>query len=282
MNADGRINARLCSNANFVVCQKPQKTIHADIRSTSVSCGETFLPSHITDSDRVVGGNLIDIEEFPWIVKVLKDGAYECNGVLISSTHLLTAAHCVTQHDNILDKSKVTIMLGSQDKYAKSGMRETVHMIHIHFNYTGNQQNIENDIAVIELSRKIPTDCPRMGDVCFMDEVDSMLFAPPYAGYECVLADFDSSLRYCEIHNLDYKHPYYETKYQISANRQYCTGWHWNSGTPLVCKKDDRWSLAGLKVAAGTNNLLLVNPSKHRHWINTIVESKYYSFIIIF
>jgi hypothetical protein len=40
--------------------------------------------------------------EYPWQVAILKkeqyDNVYVCGGSLIDGTHLLTAAHCVTQY----------------------------------------------------------------------------------------------------------------------------------------------------------------------------------------
>ena len=44
---------------------------------------------------RIVGGQLADPQEWPWMVALLKDGDHFCGGVLITDLHVLTAAHCV-------------------------------------------------------------------------------------------------------------------------------------------------------------------------------------------
>ena len=275
----GHINARPCTDRHLVVCQKPQR-MSPELRSPNASCGKTDLPFHIKGDSR------INIEGFPWVVKVLRHGLHVCNGVLISSTHVLTPAQCVSDHhDNVVDKRKIKIVLGSEDQHVKSGQRESVQMIRIHDNYTGSQQEpadghtFENDLAVVELRRKIHTDCPRMRHVCFLDELDS--FYPPYIGYKCVLAGFFNFLRYCKIHEFDFLHPYNEKKYKIHTSGYSCDGRNWNLGTPLLCKRGDRWRLAGLKVDAGTRFLLHVNPSKHRQWIDDTVQSKNHAFVIV-
>jgi len=44
---------------------------------------------------RIVGGQLADPQEWPWMVALMTDGDYHfCGGVLITDLHVLTAAHC--------------------------------------------------------------------------------------------------------------------------------------------------------------------------------------------
>lgn len=44
---------------------------------------------------RIVGGNVTQVNEFPWVVALTRYGRLYCGGALITDKHVLTAAHCV-------------------------------------------------------------------------------------------------------------------------------------------------------------------------------------------
>lgn len=45
---------------------------------------------------RIVGGQLAEPKEWPWMVALLRDrDLHYCGGALITDLHVLTAAHCV-------------------------------------------------------------------------------------------------------------------------------------------------------------------------------------------
>lgn len=47
---------------------------------------------------RVVGGNVTNANEFPWLAGLSKNGEFYCGATLITRKHLLTAAHCVYKY----------------------------------------------------------------------------------------------------------------------------------------------------------------------------------------
>ncbi|CAG9821117.1 unnamed protein product [Phaedon cochleariae] len=80
-----------------------------------------FLPSSdqcgIESSDRVLGGEVAGLSEFPWMVLVeyQKDNGqrgFYCGGVLISSKYILTAAHCIKGKDLPRSWKLVSVRLG--------------------------------------------------------------------------------------------------------------------------------------------------------------------------
>lgn len=43
---------------------------------------------------RIVGGVAVTIEQFPWSVTMRHNGGHRCGGSIISTTRILSAAHC--------------------------------------------------------------------------------------------------------------------------------------------------------------------------------------------
>lgn len=50
-----------------------------------------------------MGGKDADPQEWPWMAALMRDGASSyCGGVLITDSHILTAAHCVDGYEHLL------------------------------------------------------------------------------------------------------------------------------------------------------------------------------------
>lgn len=60
-----------------------------------------------TAESKIVGGNLTDLDEFPWMAlleykNVLDEVEVKCSGTLINRRYILTAAHCLkTRHGKL-------------------------------------------------------------------------------------------------------------------------------------------------------------------------------------
>ncbi|XP_058809925.1 chymotrypsin-1-like [Phymastichus coffea] len=50
---------------------------------------------HVTEKERIVGGKLAEVGEFPYMVSLRMRNNHFCGGALITKRHVLTAAHCI-------------------------------------------------------------------------------------------------------------------------------------------------------------------------------------------
>ena len=96
-------------------------------------------------SPLIIGGETAEEGQFPWAAALFIDSAWFCTGTLISSSYLLTAAHCVD------GAAYFDIVLGSVDIRDPSDHRVEV------TSYSGvvhpqwNANLLTNDIALIQL-----------------------------------------------------------------------------------------------------------------------------------
>ncbi|XP_004637831.2 chymotrypsin-C [Octodon degus] len=127
-------------------------TVLTSLLAFASSCGvPTFQPDVLA---RVVGGEDAVPHSWPWQVSLqyLKDTEWRhtCGGSLISSQHVLTAAHCINKsftYRVALGKSDLTV----EDE--PGSVIVGVDTIHVHEKW--NTLLIRNDIALIKLAEPV-------------------------------------------------------------------------------------------------------------------------------
>ncbi|KAK0048063.1 testisin [Biomphalaria pfeifferi] len=104
---------------------------------------------------RIIGGTDVKSCEFPWMAIVYNKVKYnKCGGSIIDSTHILTAAHCVTVYNNVTKVTRVEpaanfiVFTGSLS--LKTAKKRSVKEVITHEQYSG--ATLENDIAILTLS----------------------------------------------------------------------------------------------------------------------------------
>ncbi|XP_064609165.1 elastase-1-like [Liolophura sinensis] len=114
---------------------------------------ESLLP--LGRQTRVVGGQPAAAWSWPWQA-ALRSRMYGhlCGGTLISSTWLLTAAHCVTRY--LEDRSDVYVVLGDHYKSHMSGVEvyRGVRQIVSHRGYS-RDGSMPHDIALLRLNSSV-------------------------------------------------------------------------------------------------------------------------------
>ncbi|CAF1220301.1 unnamed protein product [Rotaria sordida] len=100
----------------------------------------------------IVGGTEAQRNSWPWLVRISENGDHICGGTLIDTRHVVTAAHCITIP---IVTQTYRVHAGSHNiNQPASDEQEIVpERIFIHEQY--NKATLENDIAIIRLSRPV-------------------------------------------------------------------------------------------------------------------------------
>ncbi|XP_073816007.1 serine protease ea-like [Musca autumnalis] len=163
----------------YVCCVLQQSVrFQVDLLPTTRECGKSF-------DNRILGGNVTRIDEYPWVAlieytKPFNEKGFHCGAALISKRYVLTAAHCVTGSGIPADWRPTSVRLGEWDRTtdrdcerlingkldcADPHIDVAIEEITAHPMYRSSDINHLYDIALIRLNREIPfTDF--VGPVC--------------------------------------------------------------------------------------------------------------------
>jgi len=100
----------------------------------------------ITAQERIVGGEAVDINDYPWQVAIIgSEGSGFCGGSIINDSWVLTASHCVDGESS----SSLFIRVGTSELYAEGGDVYSVSEIIMHTSY--DAVTTEKDVALIKI-----------------------------------------------------------------------------------------------------------------------------------
>jgi len=99
---------------------------------------------------RIVGGTPAAVNEFPYQVSIRYNGGHFCGGSIITSTTILTAAHCLTSFAG--RATGLTIKAGGLSRTTTESTQQirSVSKLTSHASYSASTQS--NDIAILTLS----------------------------------------------------------------------------------------------------------------------------------
>ncbi|XP_032671252.1 chymotrypsin-1-like [Odontomachus brunneus] len=102
------------------------------------------------EPEPIVGGNMAYPGQFKHQVSIQEDGYHICGGSIISSTHILTAAHCISS-PSIADR--LTVVTGT-NKVIGDGELYKVKSVVVHPGFS--MDHLRDDIAILTLEEPIP------------------------------------------------------------------------------------------------------------------------------
>ncbi|EDO34807.1 predicted protein, partial [Nematostella vectensis] len=98
---------------------------------------------------RVIGGKDAIPGAWPWQIALKSRGNFICGGSLVSSTWVVTAAHCVARSSN---PAQYQIIVGEHNRNVNEVTEETLNVKKVIAHPQYNNPRLSNDIALIELA----------------------------------------------------------------------------------------------------------------------------------
>lgn len=133
------------------------------MNKTMSICGlVSYDESNGSEQTRIIGGEEAPRDAWPWFALLMvqrrKSGKFspECGATLISDRYVVTAAHCVLeQARRPIIKSRIRVRLGEVDLRRLNDGEVDVGVAQIITNPKFESRTFKNDIALIELDRKV-------------------------------------------------------------------------------------------------------------------------------
>jgi hypothetical protein len=125
--------------------------------TSEIGPGDHFIAFYTgtkQEQTKITGGTTASISDFPWQV-YFRTGDYRCGGSLISENWVITAAHCTEDESGIrIPASRMSVKVGANNPTSTSeGEVYTISEVVVNENY--NNETLENDIALVKLSRPL-------------------------------------------------------------------------------------------------------------------------------
>merc|ERR1739844_383626 len=140
-----------------------EPTMKFEPRSDYLPRADCGIPN-AGSNDKIVGGQEASPHQFPWQVGLFFDG-YFCGGSIITSKHILTAAHCA---DGVF---KHEVVIGAHEIRDPSNKIIDAYSPTVHPEW--DSYNLANDLAILELEEEIDFATePNVGTNCLAQSGD--------------------------------------------------------------------------------------------------------------
>ncbi|XP_063802244.1 chymotrypsinogen B-like isoform X1 [Pseudophryne corroboree] len=244
-------------------------------------CGTPRIPPVVTGYARIVNGEEAVPGSWPWQVSLQdRTGWHYCGGSLISSTWVVTAAHCGVGNTD-------RVVLGEHDRNSNAEQIQSLAVSRVFTHPNWNSNTINNDISLIKLATPAVLDSTA-SPVCLANPGESY-----DDGRICVTSGWGKT-RY---NALTTPSKLQQTALPVISNTQCKTYWGNNisdvmvcagaagssscmgdSGGPLVCQNNGAWTLVGI-VSWGSSSCSTSTPAVYarvtelRNWLDQTVAA---------
>lgn len=222
----------------------PPSSNSSTCNAATATCGCSSTQPSV--STRIVNGSIATANSWPWMVAIYISNGRFCGGTLISSQHVLTAAHCVAD----VTSNDVIVYAGIQRLSERfNGQIRNLSTIYVHPNYSNS--TLVNDLAILKLSSSL--NLSTTIGLCCLPTANSRLTIgdyPVYIGWGRTepTSDFSDELRQSEPEVVNSSF----CSYASLTDNQICTGntssiaCYGDSGSPLMMKINDAWTCMGV------------------------------------
>lgn len=176
-----------------------------------------------SNDGKIVGGEGVDILDFPYQVSMQFFGSHYCGGAIVSRQHILTAAHCVDG----FPASSITVRVGSTMKN-EGGEVYNVSQITMHSAY--NWRLLDYDCAVLTLASEL-TFGPGINAIAIQDDVKITEGSPAFVTGWGALSEGGSSspkLQGVQVYYIDSsicQDAYRDINNAVVTGRMLCAGY---------------------------------------------------------
>ncbi|KAM8720608.1 hypothetical protein ACLKA7_006619 [Drosophila subpalustris] len=127
-----------------------------------------LAPAVASPQGRLLGSEDAQASTFPWVASLRLNKAHVCSANIISQTHMLTAAHCVSDlGTQPVSVDQLTARVGSINQFA-GGSLVSIKAVKIHPSYG----NFLHDLAILTLSEPL-TFSEKINKIALPDALDT-------------------------------------------------------------------------------------------------------------
>jgi len=148
----------------FTILQLKNQMIYSCNHNASCGCSnESRLYS------KIVGGQNAKTRTWSWVVSLRFQNRFLCAGSILSSSWILTAAHCFSILANFgidvsrIDPSDITVHAGSTNQHEENQLRRVAKII---FHPKYDEASFINDIALLKLSSSFHMTDVTLAKIC--------------------------------------------------------------------------------------------------------------------
>ncbi|CAF1544331.1 unnamed protein product [Rotaria magnacalcarata] len=145
----------------FVVCIFQQGNGALYQCNASAACGCSNPSTLLT---RIVGGENAVTNSWSWAISLRHDGSHFCGGSILSSSFIITAAHCIDGITNLVGYSILAGSIYLNSLLSASSQIRSISAIYKHPYY--NDRRMTNDVALLLLSAPLNMTNHNLKPIC--------------------------------------------------------------------------------------------------------------------